>query len=101
MVSDHHALHRSVCCPPRSALACGVGHENIALTNENGYHPLMDEDEPKATRPAKSATGAEVDRSTRISSRTLLAGAREMIIEHEGREYRLRVTSQGKLILTA
>jgi hemin uptake protein HemP len=26
---------------------------------------------------------------------------RELVIEHNGREYRLRVTSQGNLILTA
>jgi hemin uptake protein HemP len=37
----------------------------------------------------------------RIASGILLAGKRELIIEHAGREYRLRVTAQGKLILTA
>jgi hemin uptake protein HemP len=37
----------------------------------------------------------------RIRSAILLAGKRELIIEHAGREYRLRVTAQGKLILTA
>jgi len=36
----------------------------------------------------------------RFSSDTLLSGAREVIIEHAGDEYRLRLTSQGKLILT-
>lgn len=37
----------------------------------------------------------------RVTSHALLQGGREIIIEHGGREYRLRVTRQGKLILTA
>jgi hemin uptake protein HemP len=36
----------------------------------------------------------------RVSAASLFAGARELIIEHGGEEYRLRVTSKGKLILT-
>ena len=36
----------------------------------------------------------------RVSSRELLAGKRELVIEHSGEEYRLRITSKGKLILT-
>jgi hemin uptake protein HemP len=31
----------------------------------------------------------------------LLKGSVEIVIEHHGREYRLRVTQNGKLILTA
>lgn len=38
--------------------------------------------------------------SPRVRSADLLQGARELIIEHAGEEYRLRVTAQGKLILT-
>ena len=37
----------------------------------------------------------------RVSSAQLLAGNTELIIEHDGREYRLRITQNGKLILTA
>ncbi|OGA54391.1 MAG: hemin transporter HemP [Betaproteobacteria bacterium RIFCSPLOWO2_12_FULL_62_13] len=37
----------------------------------------------------------------RVTSDALLAGGREVVIEHAGREYRLRLTSNGKLILTA
>lgn len=37
----------------------------------------------------------------RVSSRTLLGTATELIIQHDGREYRLRLTQSGKLILTA
>ena len=36
-----------------------------------------------------------------ILSRDLLAGGRELVIVHEGRRYFLRVTQNGKLILTA
>jgi len=36
----------------------------------------------------------------RFSSATLLRGAQEIEIEHNGAVYRLRQTSQGKLILT-
>lgn len=36
----------------------------------------------------------------RISSEKLFEGQREVIIEHASDEYRLRLTSQGKLILT-
>lgn len=37
----------------------------------------------------------------RVSSRTLLGEKGELVIDHEGREYRLRITQNGKLILTA
>jgi len=37
----------------------------------------------------------------RIDTRELLGVGREVVIVHAGREYRLRVTSNGKLILTA
>ena len=37
----------------------------------------------------------------RTSSQALLGPGGELIIAHAGREYRLRVTRNGKLILTA
>lgn len=37
----------------------------------------------------------------RVSSESLLGATQEMIIVHNGREYRLRRTQNGKLILTA
>jgi hemin uptake protein HemP len=36
----------------------------------------------------------------RWTSRELFAGQRELVIEHANSEYRLRLTSQGKLVLT-
>jgi hemin uptake protein HemP len=58
-----------------------------------------------------SSTGAEGDRSgqkpgpgqdapRRLPADALLGGRREVIILHNADEYRLRVTSNGKLILT-
>lgn len=43
------------------------------------------------------APGGELPR---LSSRTLFRSAREIIIEHDGADYRLRLTTNGKLILT-
>jgi hemin uptake protein HemP len=59
----------------------------------------MERDKPEALapRPAEPATQAEV---LRISSQQLLAGAKEVQIEHHGTLYRLRQTALGKLILT-
>lgn len=36
----------------------------------------------------------------RIDSLRLLGGGRELVIEHSGQEYRLRLTRNDKLILT-
>jgi hemin uptake protein HemP len=36
----------------------------------------------------------------RLSSEELIGPAREMLIRHAGFDYRLRITRQGKLILT-
>ena len=37
----------------------------------------------------------------RIESRDLFAGRKELVIVHDGRHYHLRITQNGKLILTA
>ncbi len=52
---------------------------------------------PSPKPPQSSDSGAPV----RIPSDALLGARREVIILHAGREYRLRVTQHGKLILTA
>ncbi len=36
----------------------------------------------------------------RLTSSDLFGSAQEILIEHAGQEYRLRITRQGKLILT-
>jgi hemin uptake protein HemP len=50
---------------------------------------------PDPARPPASG-GPE-----RVTSRELLGERAELLIVHDGREYRLRITQNGKLILTA
>lgn len=49
-----------------------------------------------ATRDAVADTAA----IPRISSQLLLDGGRELVIQHQGGEYHLRLTRNDKLILT-
>jgi len=48
---------------------------------------------------SKPQPGAHEPR--RVSSESLLGSNKELVIVHNGREYRLRLTQNGKLILTA
>ena len=53
-------------------------------------------------RTARKSTSPAARAEPRlVSSETLLAGRQELVILHNGREYRLRLTQNGKLILTA
>lgn len=63
---------------------------------------MIDRQKQDKARPVagKSATGAG-NATRRLRSTELFEGTDQLIIEHAGREYRLRVTSNGKLILTA
>lgn len=47
-----------------------------------------------------SATLDAVAFFPRLCSKDLFASSNEVIIEHAGEQYRLRLTRQGKLILT-
>ena len=72
---------------------------SLAIANANHYYCGMSDqrqDEPLRTAPPKAA-----EPLPRVSSRQLLGAHGELIIEHQGREYRLRITQNGKLILTA
>jgi hemin uptake protein HemP len=60
--------------------------------NENYYRHAVDK--PKLaplTHPA----------APKVKSETLLGAAHAIVITHNGRDYQLRVTQNGKLILTA
>lgn len=63
---------------------------------------MVDRQKQDKARPVagKSSTGAE-NAPRRLRSTELFEGNDQLVIEHAGREYRLRVTSNGKLILTA
>jgi hemin uptake protein HemP len=49
----------------------------------------------------RNAAGGSPQAPSRVRSEALLGPARELVIVHNGREYRLRKTQNGKLILTA
>jgi len=55
------------------------------------------------SRPSDSKYLAEssFQAPRRMQSEALLGNAKELVIVHKGREYRLRLTQNGKLILTA
>ncbi|MBI5912492.1 MAG: hemin uptake protein HemP [Betaproteobacteria bacterium] len=55
----------------------------------------------KHKQPSHVVSAMPPMRQHKISSDALLGRRGELIIEHGGREYRLRLTQNGKLILTA
>ena len=55
--------------------------------------------EPDLPRQPPPAPGAEP--VPRVTSRELLGVQGQLVIAHDGREYRLRITQNGRLILTA
>ena len=57
--------------------------------------------EPEILHTPEPAPARATDPAQRVSSHELLGAFGELVIEHQGREYRLRVTQNGKLILTA
>ena len=68
------------------------------LINDNNYRYRVNQS------PAPIAElEVPVDRlgGQRILSEALFSGRREVVIVHNGREYRLRLTQNDKLILTA
>lgn len=45
-------------------------------------------------------TSSNNERKVRVAVADILKGGREAILEHDGMDYRLRITANGKLILT-
>jgi hemin uptake protein HemP len=68
--------------------------------NENSYRLLMPKPEAAQLAPANQSE-IPLSMPSRVASEELLGARGELIIEHRGREYRLRLTQSGKLILTA
>ena len=59
---------------------------------------MMSEEDPQMIGPGAAAPAG--DRRRRIKVSELLQGEREVILEHDNQDYRLRITANGKLILT-
>ena len=51
--------------------------------------------------PTRTPPVSPVQPPKKVSSEALLGSRGELVILHNGREYRLRMTQNGKLILTA
>jgi hemin uptake protein HemP len=69
--------------------------------NENSYR-LLAMSKSKQSTPLPQAQKMEPAGSVpRVASSELLGERGELVIDHQGREYRLRRTQNGKLILTA
>lgn len=70
------------------------------MTGDADGRRLADDDAAQAARQASPGAAAPRHALRRVESVALLAGAREIEIEHRGELYRLRCTNKGKLILT-
>ncbi len=57
-------------------------------------------DHPIDERPDAPSERQPAVPPARVDSRQLFEGQRELIIQHQGEEYRLRITRHDKLILT-
>jgi hemin uptake protein HemP len=62
-------------------------------------HTMHDVQLPSNRQPT-AGPGAPARELKRVSSDELIGPAREVLIRHAGCDYRLRITRQGKLILT-
>ena len=58
-------------------------------------------DEPKPPMQPQKSADTLPNPPQRVRSDALLGQAKELVIVHNGREYHLRMTQNGKLILTA
>jgi hemin uptake protein HemP len=58
------------------------------------------ENDSRSATPSAADAQAEPRRPVRVIVSELLAGGREAILVHDGQDYRLRITANGKLILT-
>jgi hemin uptake protein HemP len=74
----------------------------LDVSNANDYHLYMSNTPRPHTSEAEIPTASDGHRRPRrITSNELLGEQRAIVIEHHGREYRLSMTRNGKLILTA
>jgi hemin uptake protein HemP len=67
--------------------------------NENNYRSCQS---PNMNSETKAQLGEPLKAAPqKVSSEALFGANRELVIVHNGREYRLRLTQNDKLILTA
>ncbi len=79
--------------------------QHLTVLNGNDYHLLVSRENKRSAAAERGqldvAAPPPVTPVRRITSVELLGPSGALIILHDGREYRLRLTQNGKLILTA
>lgn len=65
----------------------------VERTGRRSLKIVRPAEEPRPPSPA-------IRQAQRVTSSSLFQGGRLLLIEHAGSEYRLQITSRGKLILT-
>lgn len=70
-----------------------------AAKAQNGETEMMDE-LPDRHADEKCEASLSASQRPRLKVSDILAGHREAILEHNGQEYLLRITANGRLILT-
>lgn len=73
---------------------------NFARSKRGHLQDMIGASEPPAETNTPQSPDAEPGTVRRYAVAELLRGGREVILVHEGAEYRLRITGNGKLILT-
>lgn len=69
------------------------------MSMEHPHPPTASAAQPRVSDTDRTGRCADAPVRT-VASAELLAGAREVVIEHRGESYRLRHTRNDKLILT-
>lgn len=97
------ALSRSASAVDQNAVDQNAADQNAA--DQNAVEAAMSESSSRgnnvqAASQEGPASGPVARGQGRISSRDLFRDGREIMIDHEGETYRLRLTKNGKLILT-
>jgi hemin uptake protein HemP len=73
----------------------------VDFYNENNYRLCQALDMNPPLNPSNPPRPGVPDEPKKVSSEALLGPRRALVIVHNGREYLLRMTQNGKLILTA
>ncbi|PPC87069.1 MAG: hypothetical protein CTY31_04220 [Hyphomicrobium sp.] len=61
---------------------------------------MIDKNAPETKLSDQPNDDSDLKKLLRVRTVDLMRGTKEIVIEHDGKDYRLRVTSLGKLILT-
>jgi hemin uptake protein HemP len=71
-------------------------------STSRGAAPLInaEDDKQRSAQTSRGDDPTEPQQPVRVLVSELLAGGREAILVHGGQDYRLRITANGKLILT-